>query len=155
MGDAADDLREQTELLMMEEYMAKKATRRSSTRSSRSTREPREESRERFNGDDRGSRGGSRGGNRGGNSDFVSLTKLFETKKNPDLLVGTVNADNIGKLVDLIEEAGDAGITLFVNLQGKWGPFVSATVAQDRGNGGDRASYDRGNDRGRSGRPRF
>lgn len=65
---------------------------------------------------------------------FVSLTKLFESRKNPDNLVGTCKVENLSKLSDLIIEAEEqnTGLAFFVFLQGKWGPNLCAAVAQDR-----------------------
>ena len=65
---------------------------------------------------------------------FVSLTKLFESRKNPDNLVGTCKVENLEKLSALITEAEEAnsGVAFFVFLQGKWGPNLCAAVAQER-----------------------
>ena len=80
---------------------------------------------------------------------FVSLTKLFESRKNPDNLVGTCKVENLSKLSDLIIEAEEqnTGLAFFVFLQGKWGPSLCAAVAQERQdsnfNGGSRRSRGR------------
>lgn len=106
--------------------------------------------RDRDRGDDRGDRG--RGSSREGNSDFVNITKLFETKKNPDNLVGTCKPEYLAKLQELLDEAKDQdkGVSFFVFTAGKWGASLAATLAKDQGgsfNDGNRGG--RGRSRGR------
>lgn len=85
-------------------------------------------------------------------SDFVNITKLFETKKNPDNLVGTCKPEYLDKLRELLAEAEDQdkGISFFVFTAGKWGASLAATLSKDQGgsfNDGNRGG--RGRSRGR------
>ena len=136
--------------------MAKKTSRTRSTKPVRKEREVEQndnDGEEQEEGRDRG---------RGGESKFVNITKLFETKNNQDLMVGTCKPEYLGKLQDLLEEGSDTGVTFFVNLNGKWGPNLSATLAREqeggggRGDRGRRESFnDRSDERGSRRRPRF
>ena len=65
---------------------------------------------------------------------FVNITKLFESRKNPDNLVGTCKLENLEKLLALITDAEEAnsGVAFFVFLQGKWGPSLCASVAREQ-----------------------
>ena len=94
----------------------------------------------------------SRGGN--DKSDFVNVTKLFESRKNQDILIGTVSEEYLDKLENLVADARDAGkgVTFFVMLDGKWGPNLSATLARDQ-QGGGRGNFDN-NDSSRRNRNR-
>ncbi len=101
-------------------------------------------------------RGSDRGSRSGGDekSDFVNITKLFETKKNPDNLVGTCKPEYLDKLQELLDEAKDQdkGVSFFVFTAGKWGASLAATLAKDQGgsfNDGNRGGRGRSGGRGR------
>ena len=95
----------------------------------------REESKNNNRNDNDRDRDNDRGRDSGNDgSEFINLTKLFETKKNPDNLVGTCKPDKLADLSALIEsdEAQANGLAFFVFLQGKWGPSLSVTVGRER-----------------------
>lgn len=99
-----------------------------------------------------------RGDNRDSQNDkggFVNLSKLFESRKNQDVLFGTMSEEYLDKLEGLLSDARDAnkGITFFVMLNGKWGPSLSAAIARDRQEGRyGRGNFDNGNRSSDSGR---
>lgn len=101
-------------------------------------------------GQDEGQRDNNRSNNGNDKTAFVNITKLFETKKNPDNLVGTCKIEYLDALADLIAEAKDKnlGVSFFVFLQGKWGPSLAATVARPQEDRGSFNDGGRGQDRG-------
>ncbi len=99
--------------------------------------------------DNQQDQGRGRDRERSDKSDFVNLTKLFESRNNQDILLGTMSEEYLDRLEGLLADARDSkkGITFFVMLNGKWGPSLTAALSRDRQEGGGygRGNFDNGN----------
>lgn len=100
---------------------------------------------------DRDNRSSSSRGREEEKSEFVNITKLFETKKNPDNLVGTCKPEFLPNLRELFDtaEAENKGVTFFVFTAGKWGASLAATLSKDQPGHFSDGDRGRGQSRGR------
>lgn len=102
-----------------------------------------------------------RGRGRDDKAEWTSVASLRESRRSQDILTGRVQEDKlegvITRLQDILEADGAAQFV--VNLQGKYGPFISLTQGEkyEARDGGGRGGSSRGgsqdhgrdNDRGR------
>ena len=131
--------------------MAKRGRPRKNSKTSRETkpreRESRHDKREEHNErNDRGrdsSRG--RGNYGGGKKEYTQVGKLFESKYGRDKYWGKVQREKLEALIERLETIfkDHEAASFNVDLNGKWGPFMSVTNAdeyesKERGRGRDR-----------------
>ena len=106
---------------------------------------------------DRGSRDSGRGGKYGGrgSKEYTQVGKLFESKFGRDKYWGKVQREKLQDLIARLQTILDdkEAASFNVDLNGKWGPFMSVTNADEyesKNSGG--YSRDRGRGRDDSGR---